>query len=1248
MKNTSPINPLNPNNQRKLQALIKEIRLNSGKFKLILARCEYKDLRKSVLEELVKDKSLLVETLDLSPEVNNLFNEIQDFLSGRKTQSLSALMILGLEEIDDLETLFANFNQVRTQFQTSLSFPLVLWLTDEVLTLLNQNAPDFRSGGIPKDFTWTDPELKAFLYHSSDELFDLALRNSQLSVYPSSANRIKLAEYRRPYYETKSAYNALQNRSVSLMRRDIIKATFLLAQGGTCYVNSLKRQPIEDQIKSIHDAQKYCQEGQEICHENTETRKEGILLYCLSQCEGRLAELERREQQKHWEMQEFYLKSAYIKLQEIGATDIVFKLECERGEILQRLQDWQELSTLAESLIQQQENDISREILAQSYGFLAKSKIETAKAQELPSEQKKQLARESEQTAIKALKLLNQFSRSYRWLRANLLLLLAQTQILQGQIDKAIHNLKKALRMIEEARTRVELHDRYEPTIHIAILNELRNAYLEKKDYLGAFQKKQDRLSLEGQYALRAFIGASSLKPRVNATEADYAIEASGRGNDVEKLIQRLCPPERKRLTIIHGPSGVGKTSMLAAGLVPRLRNVAFGDGYKVLPAFIRLSEIDNWTEQLGKVLKKELKDVKIEWKVDRFSSEAILQQLENQQRRLATVFIFDQFEDLFFIFQPHKRRELLEFLEKCLEIENVWVVLSLREDYLHYLLEQERTLSDSEKILKDGHYDWLSYKNRYPIKNLQKDEAKVLINNLSKNAQLGLHERLIDKLVDDLASDDTNQDTGEVRPIELQIVGSQIQDRGIHTEDEYLELSKKSCNSSQEDNNLKNVLIQEYLDAVVEDCGEENKGIANFVLFLLTDDNGKRPLKTIKDFEDAKREVSRDEDKDARLNLVLEIFVKSRLVNLLKESNNDSVNSERYQLVHDYLSKLVRETYAKEYENKLKKVTEENAQQREQLAVQEEKLERLKLQDSLEDAEKKLKRAYILLSGITAVAIGIIIPAIFFSGDTINQKQMVQKETDSSQVLSNIKRTGYLLDSTFLRALKNADNYQENLTGHWTRKFQRKKVNTFADYEHFSPLLALQQLSSLMNAQRTFSYKEQGLRDVQLSDSEIVALTTTNDDNLQKQDLGLLNEDNKSTTLTNVQVDVFTDKQQARISPNGEYVFISESDDKEREYKLVIKNKNDRILVDEKRNCSSLAFSQDSRWLACASNQSMILYDLENRENVESIKCPIPRSSDSTVKSLVFSSQTDILAMGYSDGLVELLKFNELNGDCK
>ena len=240
------------------------------------------------------------------------------------------------------------------------------------------------------------------------------------------------------------------------------------------------------------------------------------------------------------------------------------------------------------------------------------------------------------------------------------------------------------------------------------------------------------------------------------------------------------------------------------------------------------------------------------------------------------TVLIFDQFEEFFFAYQDQSsRRELYDFLAECLQIGYLKIILSLREDYLFYLFEWNRTTNLS--IIDN---DILNKNICYYLGNFSIADAKLVVQSLTERSQFYLDDDLANALIEDLAGQ-----LGEVRPIELQIVGTQLEKRQITRLSQYQELGDEA----------KVKLIEEFLAEVIADCGKENEDIATLVLYLLTDENNTRPQKI---FAELAANLGTDLEK---LELVIEIVVKSGLVLEV------SATPKRYQLVHDYLVPFIR-----------------------------------------------------------------------------------------------------------------------------------------------------------------------------------------------------------------------------------------------------------------------------------------------------------------------------------------------------
>jgi hypothetical protein len=119
-----------------------------------------------------------------------------------------------------------------------------------------------------------------------------------------------------------------------------------------------------------------------------------------------------------------------------------------------------------------------------------------------------------------------------------------------------------------------------------------------------------------------------------------------------------------------------------------------------------------------------------------------------------------------------------------------------------------------------------------YAIDNFSAADAAEIIKWLTQRSQFQLKPELIAEMVKNLACS-RDELYPSVRPIDLQVVGAQMQAEKITTLADYR--AKRP----------KDKLVERYLAAVVQDCGEENKQIAELVLHFLTDKNDRRPLKT-------------------------------------------------------------------------------------------------------------------------------------------------------------------------------------------------------------------------------------------------------------------------------------------------------------------------------------------------------------------------------------------------------------------
>ncbi len=961
---------------RSLQQLAWAIESSVGQFKLILARCNYASLRDRLIQKLREICQVEIHVLAVQQSHRTLYTAIQSEFGEEKP---ACVMVVGLESVQNLSVMLTSANQVREEFRKNFPFPLVLWIDDEIYKQLIQLAPDLESWATTRNFAISTQELVDFIIQTANKWFSNNL-NFSVDVYIKLENELEAAQ--RDLLNQPDVYNLeIQANLESLL-------------GFIKQINNQK----DSALQHYHKAYKLWQQSKNL---ELQAKILGEIGFCCYLKAFKHQDINHPDWQATWR----YIQEYINFINQFQSPDLIANSVVQFGDILRDLQKWETLQSLAEqALVIHQTNNQLRE-LAKDYGFLA----EVALAQNNWVK-----ANQLIQQALKVFAAIpNLESPNVSGVLADIPEKVLESkdfslyQFILGRSQYHLGQIKQATLSLETAR---DVGNSLEDVrLYLDILSFLQQLYFEQKEYLQAYKIKQQRRSIEQQFGLRAFIGAGRLEAtkqafvetlRSNSPQGNIApeIAASGRLLDIERLIERMGRPDYK-LIVIHGQSGVGKSSLVNAGLVPALKNKAIGI-QDYLPVVMRV--YTNWTEELGRLLgnggdegelespsstfepdasTSELRSSTFELDastselrsspfepdastfdsqnphsllaassllpsadaIHRVSTNSLITQLrENEQRNLRTVLIFDQFEEFFFVYtEPAQRKQFFEFLGECLNVLSVKVILSLRVDYIHYLLE----CNDLSSLKIIGN-DILSNNVLYKLGNFSPADAKSIIQRLTANTSFHLEPALVEQMVLDLAGE-----LGEVRPIELQVVGAQLQTENITTLAEYRQRGTKD------------ELVKRYMHEVVNDCGEENHQAADILLYLLTDDKGTRPLKTRAELErdllpyfseipptalkkggfilsipflrrspQAGGSEARAEQASeiSKLDLVLEIVVQSGLVVLLPENPFD-----RYQLVHDYIAAFIRQ----QQEPNLKQVMAELGKEREQRKLSDAKL---------------------------------------------------------------------------------------------------------------------------------------------------------------------------------------------------------------------------------------------------------------------------------------------------------------------
>ncbi|MDJ0599478.1 MAG: hypothetical protein QNJ37_11625 [Crocosphaera sp.] len=1233
MTESAEIQSMMVSNEETLQHLIRSIELCKGRrFSLIMVRCNYHALRDAILDKLRDYYKKAIQEVRLAPSRQNLFKTIQkevEEVKKLKNKTPDALMILELEEVEQLDELLIGINGNRDEFRDHFSFPLIFWLTDEVYKKLMDLAPDFHSwaAGPPIIFKLTSEPLTELLNNSINAIFTSIVETLTVSVIDSSVIPSKLKADR--YEELESAKRDLQTQGQSLAID--LEANLRLAQGREYYLNSHSTQKVSPAVAQYKQSLQYWQKV-------GNKQREGILLFCISLCYQHKAQLKRARQERYCQVAKKYIEQCCDVFKQAKRDDLFAKFISKQGETLEKLKQWAELENLANESIDLHKN--SPVHLAQDFGFLAAVAFSKKNWQD------------GKIQAQKALRELEQVPEKKQLGKGKYLYLLAKAQ-------QYLENFEDALNKLKEAKSHQQSKNNTD--LYINILTDLERLYKEQHQYLEALNIKQERRIFEGQCGLRAFIGAVSLEPQYKRTSAGTeelvispAIEVSHRQQDVDKLINDRIRKSEYRLTIIHGQSGVGKSSLINAGLVPRLKKeTKEGQDFLVLP----LKVYNDWQKKIGKLLKEELEaneridETQVLEKIE--TREKIVEQLKkNSEIHVTSILIFDQFEEFFFNCPEEDRQIFFEFLEDCRKIDFLYVILSLRQDHLHYLLEWER-FKKTDEGLPWGR-DILKLDNRYELNNFSSEDAKAIIKKLTEKSQINLETGLIEKLVEDISNN-----LGQVRPIELQIIGDQLQAKKIITLEKYEEFG----------DDPKNELVKRYLDEVVNDCGTENQEIAQLVLFLLTEENNTRPLKTREnlksDLKHLKTRINvkvQDTDLNLKVDLVLDIFVKSGLVMLLSE-----VSTQRYQLVHDYLVGLIRE----EQQDIIKKLTEELDQikqlsdqlQAANTDLKKEKEERDKVDGKLtivqkelenktgklEDTQKKLTDTKRQISQLCWLSGGLAVigtlTGIILTSNAHRDLREMRLEKNAGKLEINIKQVkeGKGKNDNFTELLKTSmklSNQAKSLVNPKIPDFIKIPfVSTPLEKKAFDRLLMfnIQQMIELVQSTADTHLMHEGKIDRISFSPNGQKLATVSTDNI----LRLWNREGELLGESQKKEAIISDIQ---FTPDGKKIATVSEDKYIRFYELEEKKKNLKEIQEYKQfknKISNLKFSFDGKKIIANHPEGYLtLWNLQDNDNTpHEIKV---NESEISIVSMTFSEDGEKIAIGLDDGTIRVYYVKE------
>ncbi len=341
--------------------------------------------------------------------------------------------------------------------------------------------------------------------------------------------------------------------------------------------------------------------------------------------------------------------------------------------------------------------------------------------------------------------------------------------------------------------------------------------------------------------------------------------------------IRTLCSKIHAHpLNVLYAPSGSGKTSLIHAGLMPRLKR----DGY--VPAYARVYDDPEGAIRLAVLHATGSAGAGLE-QTD--ALELLLPQLAGRIGRPLVVFL-DQLEEIFIRYDHEYRRRFAQTVQRCLAASGgrVRFVFALREDYLPRLAEFRQQIPGI-------------FHNEFRLEPLGEASAREAIVAPARLFGLDVEPQLQDRLVSDLALEG-------IDPPQLQIVCDMLYD-SLSPDDKVIGLK-----AYRELGEARRILAR-YLERVLNELPPEERRLTRDILkHLVTSEE----TKTVTRVEDIGRRAGAAPE---QITVCLAELSERRLVRRLQREDG-----YWYELTHEYLVEEIR-GWLSGKEREVKKVRE-------------------------------------------------------------------------------------------------------------------------------------------------------------------------------------------------------------------------------------------------------------------------------------------------------------------------------------
>jgi len=326
-----------------------------------------------------------------------------------------------------------------------------------------------------------------------------------------------------------------------------------------------------------------------------------------------------------------------------------------------------------------------------------------------------------------------------------------------------------------------------------------------------------------------------------------------GREPEVEIICSKILA---HRCFILHGRSGVGKSSILRAGIAPRLN----AHGHRVLV-------IRSFTDPLEQMLIAITPYVKLE---SGPGKKAVVENLIEQLQRIpagqAVTFLFDQFEEFFSLLPEDDEQRFIAGISELYANASLplRLVFAIREDVL---AEMSRLKSAISEV----------FHHEYRLLRLSREQATWAITEPARAAGCFVEPQLAERILDDLG------DAGGVDPPQLQIVCDHLYDARNENGELTLDCYERLGTASK--------ILANYLERVLQRFKTAELETAREILAALISVEGQRLVLKLSEL------MRTGFAGTSRLGTILDELVAARIVRQRQQDGEAWL-----ELAHDFL----------------------------------------------------------------------------------------------------------------------------------------------------------------------------------------------------------------------------------------------------------------------------------------------------------------------------------------------------------